>query len=471
MRISDDSFAFTRHGATFLQIVMVSLLAAVLVLSTVSPLLPILVAVAVAAVPVLVALFRREDLNLFVVLWAFVLIMGYESGIQLSEVVYGLYFSGFLFVWYLRRVYFEQRPLITSAEDAAVLVIGIYVVASVSWSVLFGAELSAVLGELLVLAMLGFYFPAKQACLDNPDRAARRFILLFVWFALFVFTRNLITYWQGLYSAEHLFEIIRGRVALNEILVTMPALGSLVFIITVRQWQKRAAALLLFSICLAGLIITQSRGYWIAFAFGVLALIVLAERSRGLRLIGIGSVTLGLVVGLTALLLPRLFELIVLGVVDRVAGIATAFTTDISMVNRLLETSAVWDKIKLNPILGYGTGAKYQYWNLTFLHTIDYAFVHNAFAGLWFKYGLMGLCLMIFVWVRSIWSGIELYRSRRTNTLTQIIGLSIAVCLIAEFPVANTSNPFLTADGVLFFAIFCGVASGLRQIYLRPGAA
>ena len=454
-----------RFGRGLILAVMVLLLVTTVVLAAVQVWLPVAVGLTVVAIPFLIALYRRDDVNLFIVLGAFVLISGYESGLQPEEVIYGLYFTSFLFVWYFRQTYTFRRRLVTGPEDVSVLVFGVFVVASSSWALLFGARVSAIVGELLVLAMLAFYFPAKEACLGNPNVSLRRFIFLFVWLGLFVFTRNLIEYLQGVHSAEYLFELMHGRVALNEILFTMPALASLVFLISVPQWRVRFASALIFLICLTGLILTQSRGYWVAFAFGVLALVVLVERTarrRLLRFAVIGLLTLGIS---AALALPRVFDVFVLGIVDRVATIGTALTTDISMVNRMYETSALWERIKANPILGYGTGARFQYWSLTFQHTTNYPFVHNAFAGLWFKYGLVGLILALFIWVRTIWSGVKLYKSKDLDLMPRIIGLSIAVCLIAEFPVANTSNPFLITDGVLVFSLFAGIASGLRQRY------
>jgi len=62
--------------------------------------------------------------------------------------------------------------------------------------------------------------------------------------------------------------------------------------------------------------------------------------------------------------------------------------------------------------------------------------------------------------------GIRLFRAETAPRFIRNAGLIVAVCILAEMLVANTSNPFLIADGVLVIAALAATASGCAQ-YLR----
>jgi O-antigen ligase len=211
----------------------------------------------------------------------------------------------------------------------------------------------------------------------------------------------------------------------------------------------------------------QSRGYWAAFLFGGLALFVFTDRRRKayILLLMTGGLAALLLIGLV--LFDNFISIIVEGVIERFATLGTAITSDVSLVNRFYESMAAWDRIKVNPILGYGMGTRYHYFNLTVDATRDWAFVHNGFVGLWYKFGLVGLGLMLYAWGRSIWNGVRLFRCRQAPRVMRLAGLIAAVCLIGEMLVANTSNPFLIADATLMIALGAGLTSGGRA-YMQP---
>ena len=424
-------------------------------LSFLAPVFPIVLLALTAAV----LLFQRPTLNLYVALAAFVLITGYDAGLQLSEAVYGLYFLSVLGCWFASRVFFYRDRLVRAPEDGALLFFLLYAMASAGWALFFGADLRVIIGEALVLVMLAFYFPVKEAC--SQSRRATLIVLgLIFWFALFASVRNVLEYRAALSSATKLYEIATGRVPLNEVLLMMPSLLMLVLLLYARKWRSRVLLLGCFMIVFAGLILTQSRGYWAAFLFGGMALFLLADRRRKGRILILMSGGLAVVLLLGLLLFEDFMTIIVGGIIERFASLGSAITSDISLVNRFYETAAVWERIKANPILGYGLGTPYEYFNLTVDNTRHWAFVHNGYAGLWYKFGLVGMSALLFFWARSIWNGIRLFRMTEAPRLLRLAGLSAAVCLVAETLVANTSNPFMIADATLMVALWGSLASG-----------
>lgn len=428
--------------------------------------------------PVLIAgvvglvLFRYQELNLYLVLATFVLITGYEEGIQVEEALYGMYFLSFLAFWFISRLFFYQQPLATAKEDWALLLFLVYVGLSPVWAILFGAKLSVIVGEALVLMMFAFYFPVKEVCSRHP-KAALYIILVIAWLGVFAAFRNLLTYQAALSSATELWQIIKGRAALNEVLLMVPALGTLAFLAYTERWRDRLVLAGLFCFFFASLIVTQSRGYWAAFLLGALVLFVLTDRRRKGHILlligaGLGSLLLG---GL--ILFPNILPVVVEAMASRFASLASSMTSDISLVNRFYESAAVWEYITVNPILGYGMGTPYRVFDLIDDYTMVKTFIHNGYLGLWFKYGIVGLGLMLFYWVRIAWLGVRLFRTEAAPFLMRIGGLSVTCCLVAEALVANTSTPFQISDAVLLMAVLGGFVSGSlawvnRQALAQP---
>jgi O-antigen ligase len=329
-------------------------------------------------------------------------------------------------------------------------------------TVVYRADVRDVIGELLILAMILFYFPVKEAVRRDP-RALQRLLLIIGWFALFVAVRNFFVFRRALSEAEYLWEIIEGRIALNEVILMMASLIALTLLIYARRFGEWITLLVAFVVSFAGLVITQSRAYWASFLLGTLLLFIFVEwRKKGQILLMIGG-GLGGFALLGWLIYPDFVRLIVVGLVDRFVSLSTAFTDDISLVNRFYETGQVWEYVKQNPVVGYGAGTAYQYYNVIYKVTRDWSFIHNGYISLWFKFGVFGLAFMLYFWLASIVNGFRLFRNRKLDRETRLAGLAAAVCLSAETLVANTSNPFLIADATLLMAMLAGVVSGLRQ--------
>lgn len=423
----------------------------------------LLLPVSMLVVPLLLAAPNRF---LLITLAGFVTIISYDEGIQLSEVAYGLFFLFYLFTWYASHLYLQRRSLLKTSTDWAIALYLCYIFTSISWGLLFGAQLTVIFGEILIFILMAFYFPIRDYCARDPKHV-RNIVYVVCWFALFVSVRNLIDYRQGLSSAEILEEIISGRVALNEVLLMMPALGAMTFLIYARQWKERLIVAGLFILFFGSLIITQSRGYWMAFFLGALALFVLTDTRRKFRILIFFLSGLAGFLLIGYLLFPEYVTLISAGLIDRFASLGTALTSDISLVNRFHESTAVWEYIRVNPVIGYGMGTPYSYFNIITDNTREWSFIHNGYLGIWFKFGLIGLSLLMYFWARSIVTGIRLFYRREASLFLRIAVLAATVSLIAELLVANTSTPFQIADATLMITLLAAVISGCEKLLAR----
>jgi hypothetical protein len=409
-------------------------------------------------------LLRRPELNLTALLASFVVISGFEEGTQLTEVIWGLYYLAFMAAWLTSRVFLRDGRIFDLWEARILITFLVLAVLSVPLTILFGGSVRGVFGELVSLSFLSLYFPVREFVREQ-ERGRAVVLAIITWIGLFVLVRNLVNFEEIVSGARYAFEIIRGRVITNEPLLLIPAVIWMVHLIHEHSKRRLVPIALGFTIFLGGLLMTQSRGYWLAFLFasGIVFLIV-GKRER-MRLVLAGTASIGFTLLLGYLLFGETFILILTGLLDRFLSIGSAATTDISLINRWNETSAVWDKVRVNPIVGYGMGVPYHYYNITFRPpiTLESAFLHNGYLALWYKFGIWGLGMMLFYWFASIRRGIQVFGARDMGLASRLVGTGVSAALASFVVSAVTSNPFYLNDTMFMFGVLGGLVGGLYQ--------
>ncbi len=404
-------------------------------------------------------LFQRPLLNLLVLLAASVAISDYEAGIQLAEVLYGLYLAAFLAHWFLTRRFLYREQILHTAEEKALMLFLALAACSPALTFLFGGRFGGVMSEAFALSMLALYFPVKEACLRH--RHGLLMILLVIgWIGLFTALRNFMHYQEILLKATQAWQVARGRVATNDSLVMAPSVVFLVVLIFARQWRHRAVLLGAFLTFFAGLLLTQSRGYWVAFLLGALVLFLLVDRRYKTRLVLLGLAGLASVLLIGFVFFGDYVTLIGASLLKRFASLGTAASRDLSLINRFYESKVVLGHILENPVLGYGMGVSYYFYDLTTDTTRVDTFIHNGYLALWYKFGVCGLALALFFWLRTAWRGVQAFRLREAPALPRVCGLAAAATLAAFTVSTLTSNPFYLNDTTFILGVLMGLAGG-----------
>lgn len=423
-----------------------------------------LVPLGLAALATMWFLFQRPLLNLAVVLFGFTAVINPNPGFQLSELLYALYYLAFMMHWYGQAFVLDRTPVLRSTEDRTAIFL---LVAGLALSVVMGLVLTYPLDfmreEFQGFLMFAFYLPVKEAC--RKHRLASFLVLaVIVWLGTFIAIRNFLNYRAILLGATQIWEIADSRPGFNELHLTVAPLALLILWLTLRHWAIRGLCLLLFLTTFAGLLLTKSRAFWVAFALGVLVLFVLMHRRERRQMLGL--LTFGAIGSVAAALffLGDLSTLVFEGLFNRFLSLETATTKDLSLVNRFNEASAVWERIKDNPLLGYGLGAPYKYYSWVYHFTSERSYVHIGYVGLWYKFGVWGLVGMLYFWVRAIWQGFTIYWGNAPD-LVAALGLFGAASLTAMTLSTITHNPFMTMDTMFIFTILTGMVVGLSQRY------
>ncbi|MFN3595957.1 MAG: O-antigen ligase family protein [Rubricoccaceae bacterium] len=393
------------------------------------------------------------------------------AGIQPMEVVFGLYYLGYFAAWYTLRMLVYRERLVRGVGEGALAFFMLYMTAALFLTLLHGGNPGQGLREWIALSMLGFYFPVREAC-ERYENGTRLVLLLIVYLGSVSLFRNVLHFQETIVAATYAWEVARARATSNELILMSAALASL----ALAAVSRRPAAFLLgvagFAAFAVGVVLTQWRAYYVSLALGAAVVFALA-RGRERRRLGAGAL-LAVVAstGAAYLIAGDMLLLLAYGLLDRLLSIGTAGKVDISFLNRLLESRSLWPLVLANPIVGYGLGTDFAFFDVTTRTTWVKSYAHNGYLTMWYKFGVVGLGALLLFWGSAIARALRV--RAQPNPWRRAAALLAAAVLLSLIPSFYVSAPFTTADTVIMFALMLGLAAGqpLRPaLPPAPGAA
>ena len=448
-----------KTGTVVLWFLLFVSLAIVLALTALHPPLGLAAPALLVVFMALVATVKRPLLHLASVLFLFVLVARFEEGFQIVEALYGLYFLAYLGVFAA-----STRTPFAIKAGRALLAFFAWVILSFTLTFVFDGSFKGALSEAAALMFVGLFFPVAYYS-GRSLQAIKVVLSILVVLAVVVVVRNILTYAQAFSSAVYVYEIARGRVITNEVLILS---GTLITMSMLCAAKLRVASSIIcwtvFTLLLGGLLLTQSRTYWLAFALGLcIEFLLLRGRDRR-RLLTASLASVTALIATAYMVVPDYVILIISGLIERMTSIGSAASSDISMINRFLEVGAVWEKIVLNPIVGHGMGSTYRFYDITFELTRAKAFVHNGYIALWFKFGIVGLMLML-VFICTCTRKAFIVTQTKTNfTEIHVAALSSIAVLSSLLLTSLTTNPFYLSDTTYIIGVMTGLAIGSYKL-------
>jgi len=433
-----------------------------LLAQTGSFLLGFLFPIAIITLVIASVLFFHPQLSIAFAILGFILMASNETGFQATEIIYAFYLFVVFLTWFLRNTVFDSQVILTQRADWSLsLFLGLLPL-TLLLTYFFRGDFLIAMSELISLSMLLIYFPIKH--IVAHDRHGPKLILIsVVIMCSAVAISNSLEYASDLSNAIALSQVAGSRVVVNDALLMCGTIMSLTLLVFARNPLSFLFSLGALTITFAGLIMTQARGAWLAFLLGVIALIVLVQTSERIRILTIGAILGALIIGVGYILIGPFLNVILVGIIERFGSIMTAVTQDLSLVNRFRETSTVLEKIMVNPLIGYGPGVSYLFFDIVHQYTDTDSFVHNGYIGLWYKYGVWGLGLILVFWYSTIKQGLIAFRSERADRWTRSVAIAGAIPLIALTVTTLISNPFFLKNQIFIVAVAAGMAAGAGQ--------
>lgn len=430
---------------------------------------PLVILAAGLALPAalgLAAVGRRPLVFYAVVLLCFALQARFTPEVTVLELTFLALLLAYLSGYGLRALY---APSSTRERDAVSLAVGflvLYAGVSASLGLLRGNPVSLVARESVNHLALLLFFPTRK--LVAHQNGARTVILLIVaFFGLSAAGRNLFSFVAKADNALYVWQLMQGRVAVNEMLLYAGSVFSMGGVLWFSRRSVQGVALLSAVLCVSGLVLTQYRAYYVTLLLALVLLAVLTGPEDRKRLL---AVYLSIGVGLTGVLLvalgPRTI-IVAAGLLDRFSSIGQAGKTDLSLMSRILETREVLGFAWQSPIVGHGFGHEFGFYDPNYNYTWVKSFVHNAYLAVFMKGGLVGLGLLLWAWLGTLgtaWTLIWKTPHQRDRLLSAIVFSTLGPLLL----VALTSPAFSTLDVFVLYAVLWGTVAGLRDRLMHP---
>lgn len=420
-----------------------------------------LIPIGLAAFAFVVLLVRHARINIRIILVGYaVVFLGRQVGLDIIVVLFGVYLVTFLVLWYAHNIRYNFYSFFVTWTDRVLAAFLLLLPAYVALAMLTGAPADRIVAETRAISMLAFYFPIKSF-VKNNQRGSIFVVYALIWLGFSVAVNNLFNFQQVLLQATQAWQVADVRLALNEGYLVTGFLASLVLIIHSKSrlvWLLMGLTLILL---LLVLVFTKSRAYWGAAVIGSVVLFFMFDSRAKLNMMvmmGIGGM---LVVGLSVLVLGDTAILIFDGIVRRFSSLDGAASRDISLINRFVETEAAMRVALTSPIVGHGPGAMFGYHSLIFEYYIRRPDVHNGFAWVFFKFGIIGLFMLFGYFFLSIIDGVRAFKLKSLLIADRIGGAVAAASLAGLGLTIYTSNPFVLSDLMFMTGVLSGMASGI----------
>ena len=453
--------AVRRWAVTALAGLTAAIVAAAVLVFQASPVAVIAVAAVPAALAGLAATVRARDGGLIALLVLTVALFQPDDGMQPTEVAYLLLYLVVLASWYGHRLVSGEPMTQSTVGRVALFVSVVGLGGGVLLGMLQGAPFASLLGETTGFSTVLLFLPVCH--LVRTHRYGPQIVgAVVVWFGVWTSFRNTFDVYVSVTGATQIWQIADVRAAYGDLPLHI---GAVVSFGTATALRGRAATLLcvaLGTVCLVGVFLAKSRGFWVDLGFAFV-LLFLFSPSRVRLVAGIAGTVAFLFAPLVVFLGP-VAAVMLTGAVNRFTTIGSSLTADISLINRFYETEAVWSRIQSNPVVGYGFGTPFSYHSLLFEGILADSFIHNGFIGVWYKLGIWGLLSVVFLWAASGVAGVWASRyAPRLSRAERGIALSAGVAVLSILPTITTSNPFLLFDTLVVLIVAMALSYGLYQ--------
>lgn len=210
---------------------------------------------------------------------------------------------------------------------------------------------------------------------------------------------------------------------------------------------------------LGTLILSFSRGAWLASALALLVMIIIVRSRRGLIIFGIGA--LGLVASIPFIKLERITSLF-------------SFVTG-SNNTRLHVWQASLDMIRDHPLTGIGLDQFLYKYQLEYVRPEAWlerftSHPHDILLDYWLRLGIIGPVLIIWllvVFFRTAWSPIFKSLNTPDAKVRQVLVLGLSGSMVDFVAHGLVDNSYFLVDLAAIFCLSFGLLEAMRRVSLR----
>lgn len=354
-----------------------------------------------------------------------------NNKITLGLVVFVLFY-GALGILLRGKLRLRKHPM-----DIPVLLFLLVTAVGACLGFLTGNKIRFVVQETFVFSLFLFYFVATSLF---DTALVKRLVAVIVLASLAASVQYILGF------AMSAAAVGPGRVVsrqVNIFLVSVPFLVSFLFFDPSRR--RKLVYFVLLLVMMVGILLSQTRGIWIALILQVACLLLLYRKRLGPKAIPF-LVTFVMIVLISMcgifFFFQRTTGLNVLSLLSRRALTVRHMFLDPAMMERVVANRAVLQEIKHVPLLGSGLGSTISY--VFFGHRSVVNWIDNAYTVLLWKVGLLGFAIFVWMLIAALRQAVKLYRSPPTEfhwvfssvVIALIVGLaasSLAAAVLVKY--------------------------------------
>ena len=404
----------------------------------------------------------KPILYIYLYLLSFLLYLNNPAGIQITDIIFfvlTLIFAGFFTIPYL----ITNKAKIENSLDYWYLLFVICLAFGFVNGMIHSTQKHFVISELTYFFGVLLYLPLKE---NFKNKNFRKYsAVIFAIILLFVLIRNFIDYKEIIVSSIQTWQVEKARVPINELLVLSGAIFSLLGYSMVKSRLVQIPSSVLYVSFLTGLILTQSRGYWIAFIVSLITILLISQ-NRVKKKIIFFNLFIGIAGILTAFIFFNdIFSLVTQALIhrwDTIGSLDLGSRLGPSLLERVYETKQILSKLLFNPIAGYGLGVTYHRYMILFASYMVTDYIHNGYLGIWFKLGIPGLISILSFHVLAIRKTYFIYKHSNSPKI-RITALGIISILTGMLFVNITSPQYYNFVGMIVIISSAAFASALSS--------
>jgi O-antigen ligase len=370
-----------------------------------------------------------------------------------QAVAYSVIFFPGLIWWFAKRLTETKKIIEHWTEFALIAFIG-FAFLSIGWASLYDFSMVKGAREFALFIPYLMYFPIRDYVAENDEKYIV-IALLFVAMTVAIF--DVVQYRLTMVTAHYFWQVMGARENVGEELMVSAIIIMFGFIATKRFNFYLIAPLI--AISTMGLVLTFSRGYWGTGAFGLLLLVIILKGPPRRRIIKFGMLSAVAVFLVAAFVFPKLLLDLVKGLGTRIGQLRGQ---DLSLQSRLAESSAALEHFLVSPVIGYGMGAEFSFFNPIGRVTSTSWYIHNGYLFMLYKFGLVGTILYFLFYLRML---VLTAREARAaiEEKTKILLFSFFCIMASMLLVSFTSPQFYDRVAILILTIFWGISSGISK--------
>ncbi len=377
-----------------------------------------------------------------------------SEGISAYELIFSAIFYPGLMAWFLIK-WLRNDQIIKGKSELFIFLFLLFGFISIIIGNIYESDIFKGIREWMLFFPYLLYFPLRDYIVDV--RRLRTILWIVLVIASLIALMSIVRYYTALGFAQYLFEIWGKRQVMEEPLYMSSVIIGISLLAAGGKPRWLLFAIIVINI--VSLAFTFSRGYWVATAAGIGLILLLSDWKVKRRIVLWGSMILCSIIAVILLVFPNLFNAISEGILLRLTSIGYG---DISFQSRLIESRTVVNLFFQSPIIGYGFGSLYSYYDLISQHHAVTWYIHNGYFFLLFKVGILGSALYFLFYISRTYAVFRRIVTMTNNHIKSLIcGLSVIplVMLLLSF----SSPQFYDRASVLVLTIVWGIAAGLKQ--------